>query len=274
MSILKVHTPQNVILNYRIGNVGHRIVAGLIDLLVVVLYVILSQFMINSLSGYSLFGNDSSILLFILVALPVLFYLPASEYFWQGQTVGKRLLKLRVIREDGSAPSMGDLILRWILRTIDVKLGFLLIFFIPNQPSSQVEQVFMVWVFILLVIPVPLVGIVSMALSKSCQRIGDRVANTLVIKRNYIFSLDDTLLQATEKDYEPRIKNVLKLRDKDIYIIKHALEDLENTRDFEYINKLAEKAKEVLKISESIRPLDLLKLIMRDYDYLAKKRDL
>ena len=55
--------------------------------------------------------------------------------------------------------------------------------------------------------------------------------------------------------------------------MKEALEKLELTRDFDYINKLAEKARIILVIKDQRKPVDLLKTLLRDYDHLAKKRD-
>ena len=131
----------------------------------------------------------------------------------------------------------------------------------------------MIWVMVFMIIPLPLVGIISMATSKLTQRVGDRIANTVVIRRKKLYSLADTLLRATEEDYRPVYTNVLTLRDKDIYILKDAVENIEHTRDFKYINKLADKAKVILKIEDNRKPLDLIKTLLRDYDHLAKKRD-
>jgi hypothetical protein len=112
-----------------------------------------------------------------------------------------------------------------------------------------------------------------MATSKLTQRVGDRIADTVVIQKKKLYSLSDTLLRATEEDYQPVYTNVLTLRDKDIYIVKEAIEDLSRTQDYKYINNLAEKARTVLDIKDDRKPIDLLKTLLRDYDHLAKKRD-
>ena len=273
MPILKVQTPQNVQINYELGSVGLRLVAAILDLVVAILYILLAQYLVNTIASINLFAGDISILFFLVIVLPVIMYLPVSEYLWNGRTVGKYLLKLKVVRADGTAPSLGDYILRWLLRTIDVKLGFLMIFFVPSSPSSQEQEMFMVWAFFLMLFPLPVVGIVSMVRSKLNQRLGDRIAGTVVIKKKKLYSLDDTILRATEEDYQPVYKNVLKLRDKDIYIIKEALDNLEEKRNYDYVNKLASKAKDILEIDDNTKPVDLLKTLMRDYDHLAKKRD-
>ena len=273
MSILKVQTAQNVQINYELGNLGLRLIAAILDLLAVGLYIFLAQFMLSTILSIDVFGNDLGLLFFLIIILPAMLYLPVSEYFWNGRTVGKYLLKLKVVKTDGTAPSLGDYILRWLLRTVDVKLGFLLIFFIPNSPSSESQETFMIWVVILMVVPLPIVGIVSMATSKLTQRLGDRIANTVVIQKKKLYSLADTILRATEEDYQPVYTNVLTLRDRDIYILKDALENLDRTQDYKFINSLAKKARTILAINDDRKPIDLLKTLLRDYDHLAKKRD-
>ena len=131
----------------------------------------------------------------------------------------------------------------------------------------------MIWVVILMVVPLPIVGIVSMATSRLTQRLGDRIANTVVIQKKKLYSLADTILRATEEDYQPVYTNVLTLRDKDIYILKEALENLDRTQDYKFINSLAKKARTILAINDDRKPIDLLKTLLRDYDHLAKKRD-
>ena len=270
MSFLKVHTAQNVLLDYQLGNVGQRVVAGLLDLILVILYIILTNWVMAEISTVRFFEDDPDILFFFILVLPVMLYLPVSEYLWNGRTVGKAILRMRVVRIDGSNPSLGDIVLRWLLRTIDVKLGFLMIFFVPSTPTSDAEQLFLIRVIILMIIPLPIVGIVSMALSSTCQRIGDRVANTTVIISKRPYSLDDTILKTTEDDYEPVYPNVLKLRDKDIYIIKNALDHLDKTGDYGHIGQLGAKAKEILEIEDDIKPLFLLRTLIKDYNHLSR----
>ncbi|GEM_PF-35489 len=273
MPILKVQTAQNVQINYELGSVGLRLLAAILDLVVVILYIFIAQYLMGALANIHFFQEDLSILFFLVIILPILLYLPVAEYLWNGRTVGKYLLKLKVVRVDGTAPSLGDYILRWLLRTLDVKLGFLMIFFVPSTPSSQAQETFMIWTMVLMLVPLPVVGLVSMVRSGLNQRVGDRLAGTVVIKKKKLYSLADTLLRATEQDYTPVYKNVLKLRDKDIYIIKDALDNLETKRNYDYVNKLAEKAKAILEIDDETKPVALLQTLLRDYDYLAKKRD-
>jgi len=271
MSILKIQTSQNVLLEYDLANIGQRIVAALLDLLLLGLYVWIVNFILANLFSVKLFAEDLNITLFIFVTLPLFLYQPVIEYLWNGKTLGKHFLKIKVVRMDGTSASLGDFVLRWLLRTIDVKLGFILLFFAPRTPASEWERTFIILFIIFMIIPFPLVGILSMAFSKACQRIGDRIANTVVIKRVKPYSLDDTILKTTQRDYEPRYKNVLKLSDRDIYIIKNVLEDFNKTRDYKNIIEVAAKARELLDIHDDVKDRQLLRILLIDYNYLGKK---
>ena len=275
MSLLKVRTAQNVQLEYQLASVGQRILGAFIDLVVVILYFIGIIYSMSTFASIDVFQDSIDLIIYILLVIPPALYLPVSEYFWKGQTVGKRILKLKVTKTDGSLPSIGDLILRWLLRTIDVKFGFLFIFFLPKNPQSELESVFYFWIVFFWVVPFPLVGILSMAFGSLNQRLGDLASNTTVILNKRPFSLNDTILQLTQEDYTPLYLNVLDLRDKDIYIIKNALKFAKQNYDYASLDPLATKAKEVLGIKEdNSKSLELLERIVKDYNHLARKRDL
>lgn len=274
MGLLKIQTAQNVEFDFNTGNAGQRIFAAFLDLLVAALYIWIIQFAFKIILNIRFFEDGLNILFFLIIVLPVVLYYPVCEYFWNGRTVGKYILKLRVIRFDGSAATLSDYILRWLLRTIDVKLGFIFIFFIPRYPSTDAEQTLINMAIFFMVLPFPLVGILFMVFTKHCQRLGDLVANTVVVRNIRPFSLEDTILKTTEQDYQLSIHNVMKLSDKDIYIIKNVLDQLAKTENYTDAIELSNKARKLLDFKEELKPVELLRTIVKDYNYLAKKRDI
>jgi len=78
-------------------------------------------------------------------------YFIVFEWLWNGQTPGKRMLQIRVIRQGGYALRFFDTILRNLLRVID---------FLPLFYG---------------------VGLISLLITKRSQRVGDLVAGTLVV---------------------------------------------------------------------------------------------
>lgn len=121
--------------------IGPRFLAGLIDFIIlfVIGYVIQGLiFHASSLGG-------------IITGIIALVYYIVMEAT-QGATVGKMLLKLRVVKTDGSPISWKEAIIRTLLRIIDGLFVYI-------------------------------VAAIFMATSPLKQRLGDRVANTVVVRR-------------------------------------------------------------------------------------------
>ena len=88
---------------------------------------------------------------FIIFALPYVFYTLILESVFEGQTVGKKLLKIKVVKIDGYQATFADYLIRWFMRIIDMWLLYCV------------------------------VALISVASSKKGQRLGDMVAGTSVI---------------------------------------------------------------------------------------------
>lgn len=270
MTKVQIETTQNVLLDFQLGDVGERIMAAVLDVVVQILYWILILLFFRYVVDYDLFDGNGFYLLFIFFYVPVFFYQLAFEYFWKGQTPGKKILKLKVIRLDGAKPSLGDFGLRFVLRNIDIYGGFFLLIFISSSMSSS-DLGNAIAIFSIL--PIPVVGFVVMAMNKQNQRIGDLAAGTIVVKMKQRVSLADTLLQVVEDKYQSRYKNVLRLSDRDIRIIKEALTLYEKNKDPKHIRVLAKKTKEILGITQKVRAAALLRTVLKDYNKLALEKD-
>src|SRR5436190_6702385 len=114
MSTIRITTSQNIELDYDLGSLGERIVAYLLDLLIIAAYAVTIMIMVFS-SSFSRFSMMTIFLLF----LPVVFYDLLSEVFLNGQSVGKKVMKIRVISLDGGSATISQYLLRWIFRLID-----------------------------------------------------------------------------------------------------------------------------------------------------------
>ena len=105
-------TGQYVRIEQTVASVGDRILAQLIDWVVVYAYLILAIWIESEL-------KIDEPWVVILTLLIWLFYTPFMEVMNQGQTLGKKLMKMRVVKADGSRPSLGAFILRWMLFLVD-----------------------------------------------------------------------------------------------------------------------------------------------------------
>ncbi|UOQ78096.1 RDD family protein [Hymenobacter sp. 5516J-16] len=119
MSTIRIHTTQNVVLEYEAASVGDRVVAQLLDLLVMGLWALVIGFLIEQLTNSS---NEQRIISYVLVSAPLLVYHPICEAFFNGQSLGKHLRHLKVARLDGTRPGLGDYLLRWLIGLVEIGL--------------------------------------------------------------------------------------------------------------------------------------------------------
>ena len=84
-------------------------------------YIIVQIFSLENLFD----GLDqwSIIAIISVIGLPVMFYSLIQESLWEGQTIGKKLMKVKVIKLDGYQAGFGDYLIRWLFRLIDISVG-------------------------------------------------------------------------------------------------------------------------------------------------------
>src|SRR5688572_1997171 len=104
---VRINTTQNVRLDYEIASLGDRVVAQIIDQAVMIAYWIGYAYLMSK----RVFGYSDA--LEVIVGLFPLLYHLLFEMFNNGQSLGKMIMKTRVIREDGTEPRIGDYIIRW-----------------------------------------------------------------------------------------------------------------------------------------------------------------
>jgi uncharacterized RDD family membrane protein YckC len=169
---LIIETPERVPLAFSLASIGNRFLAVAIDHFIqftaLLTVIIFGAMLVTGSSGDGFFSELSvglgawTVAIVILVVFAILTgYFVFFEWFWAGQTPGKRLMKLRVIREDGRPITIWEAFARNLLRIFDAIPGFL--------------------------IPIYSIGLISVFISKRDQRVGDLVAGTVVIRER----LDD-----------------------------------------------------------------------------------
>jgi uncharacterized membrane protein SpoIIM required for sporulation/uncharacterized RDD family membrane protein YckC len=162
---VEVETPELVVLSYTIAGIGSRVYAGFIDLLVcfgLIIGIALAtaaleaQFGSGPITGATAWGAA----LLGLAAFAIFWgYYVVCEWLFDGQTIGKRHLGLRVVRDGGYSIGFGAAATRNIMRAIDMQPGIVYLF-----------------------------GIVSAVMSKTGKRLGDMVAGTVVIQERLVES--------------------------------------------------------------------------------------
>ncbi|HEX4139778.1 MAG TPA: RDD family protein [Candidatus Methylacidiphilales bacterium] len=172
----ELELPEEIDLQVELANVGSRTLAILVDLslgglvlfIVYALSMLIGRNMVDDwLTKFS--ANALKTVLMLLVFGFQWGYFNFFEWLWNGQTPGKRLLHLRVIKVDGSPVSAVDVLLRNLSRPIDT-LG-----------------------------PMGLIGLLMIFVSRKAQRLGDIMARTLVIHEMKIdWSIFDQLEHPAE----------------------------------------------------------------------------
>src|SRR5690606_11072146 len=123
MSNLAMKTAQNVNLDYKLIGVGERVVAFLIDGLILLAYMTIMENLVNLSTIYD--TDDWTRIGFQgLLMLPAFFYSGLCHIIFGGQTVGKMILKIKVARLDGAPTQWYNLLVRWMLRIVDIWLFF------------------------------------------------------------------------------------------------------------------------------------------------------
>lgn len=236
-------TGQYVRISQTPASIWSRILARFLDQVLVGVYVIA---LFKLLSIYDdLFGLELDYwwqwIILLLLCLPFLFYTPLLEVLNNGQTVGKKVVGIRVVMADGTAPTLGALLLRWVLLPFDLYMtggaGALFIIFTKNH-----------------------------------QRLGDLAAGTMVIKdsgyRNVLVGLDE--FSHASRYYQPHYPEAANLSQGQADIISRVLEDcnIDNDYDERRVKLLSEKVQQSLNIvSREKSDLAFLMVLLKDYQF-------
>lgn len=244
MTQLSINTTQNVNINFIAASVGDRILAQLLDLLVKIAYGVFVFFVVQIFGLENLFQNLdqwSIIAIISIIGLPVMFYSIVQESLWEGQTIGKKIMKLKVIKLDGYQASFGDYLIRWLFRLVEVSIGYGVI---------------------------ALIAIIS---SRKNQRLGDMAAGTAIITLKNNININHTIIQDINADYVPTYPLVIKLSDNDVRIVKETFEAAIIQRDYVTIVKLREKIVNVTGIkNQSGTDSDFIRTLLKDYNYYTQ----
>lgn len=232
---ISIQTTQNVTIEHDKAGVGNRVLAFMIDLAIIILFSLAIGYIMDNVGWF-----DSQ-WINILFYFPVFFYDLYMEILNHGQSVGKMALGLRVVRLDGTSPTIGGYILRWILRPIDVML------------SGSI-------------------AIICIALTENGQRLGDIAAGTTVVKLRKTEKVSRLqLVEKMEENYEPHFPEVKALTDKEVNLIKDCLRMQADHTNSKPVVMMTEKVKEKLNIESDMRPTQFLYTILRDHTFYTTR---
>ena len=203
----------------------------------------------------------------VLFFLPVTFYSLYTEILLDGQTLGKKIMHLKVMNVDGFKPSITDYIMRWLLRIIDFNLFMLLYIYVASLGLK--DQYFLVVAIFMFG---KMIGFFLILFTNKNQRFGDIIANTIVIYLKDDVKFSQTILENLSEGYKPTYPNVIKLSDNDARIIKETYKTAIKFNDYKTLIKLRSKILEVTEI-KSIHKSDkeFIDTVLKDYNFYTQK---
>ena len=238
MEYMRMDTTQNVAIDYEIASLGERILAYLIDLLIFVAYAFTWFIIIDGFKETIPFN----IALFWVLALPLFFYDLLCEILFNGQSFGTKVMKIKVVKLDGTQPTFGSYLLRWLLRLIE---GGTFCY--------------------------GAVAMVVYLVNGKGQRLGDLAAGTTVIKlKPRVGRADVTTSHDVQATYTPVYPQASHLSDRDAAIIKDLLATSIRERNMEMLAALSSRVQELLDVKEVTDPELFLKTVLKDFTFYTQ----
>ena len=269
MGIIRVPTTFNIDLEFEIPEFHRRLFAWVIDVLVQIIYYRITILILSrSISAADIFSDDGQYNLwglYMMIIIPIFTYHLICEVTMNGQSIGKKLLGIRVVSENGGRPGISQFIIRWLIRTGDYTIVIILmlnVFIFLNKELL----VFLAASLLLL-----LTDIILVISSKKNQRLGDILAHTILVRTGARGNINETVFMEVADSYTPVFPQIMKLSDKDINAIKSILDTSRKKGDFQLASMASEKIKNHLKIDTTLSPFDFLDTLLKDYNYLSVK---
>jgi uncharacterized RDD family membrane protein YckC len=260
MSIIQIETVFNIDLEFEIAPFHKRLLAYLIDFTLLIIYLFSMQYLLENVVNMDIYENTGYILFFI--TLPMLFYSFLTEFFMNGQTIGKKLMGIRVISLDGGKPRLGQYLVRWITRFFEWPFLFGYIVFSTHTITS----------YAIITAFLGIAVVICIAVTQKNQRLGDLAASTVLVKAKTDFTVNDTVFMNVNNDnYKVTFPEVMRLSDNDINTIKSVLTQAKKTNNFDISRRVEYKIKDVLQIRSDFYTNDFLEKLLEDYNYLATR---
>jgi uncharacterized RDD family membrane protein YckC len=229
-----IQTAQNVDLAFSPAGLGERLLAWLADALIGAAYWIAVIWLFSEV------GAPDGATAMVLVMLPPLLYPLLCEVLFEGQTAGKRLLRIQVARLDGAPPTLGQYLLRWMLRLLDVTFSM------------------------------GVVAVVAIAATSRSQRLGDVVAGTTVIRQRRRVRLDDVRYPERPPGQRLAVPEAERLSDADVRTLRAVLVRLRQDPRSSTTRSLGLRAKAAVERRLGLAPAAMspeafLELVVADY---------
>lgn len=192
MRTLEIVTSQNVAIDYNLANIGERGVAFIMDVIFIGVIIFILSIVESFIVPYQYMNVVNYSTSFIVIS----FYTLLSEILMNGQSWGKKLTGLKVVKINGTEARLSDYLIRWAFRSVDIYLTLTTL------------------------------GIIMINSTVKSQRLGDMLANTAVVKikpeRRVTLANIESLKNKTT--HIVQYKEVMHMNEKEMLVLKSALD--------------------------------------------------
>ena len=240
---IDIRTTQNVTITYEHAYLRERILAFVLDYVFLIITVMILYFLMFSLG---MTGEIATIVNFLVIGVIVTFYTLILETLNHGQTLGKMILRIKVVKLDGKQPDVYDYLLRWTLRLLDIWISF------------------------------GTLACILITSNQNSQRLGEIVSNTLVVRvrPRAAITLREILQIDDRQSYVPQYPEIRNFREEDILLIKQSID-----RYNKYLNEAHRSA--LLELCDAMKSrlnlavvpenkMEFLKTCIKDYIVLTR----
>ncbi len=247
MATTEIRTTQNVTIEYELATLRDRFFAFVIDLFIFYFtYFILMFWVVLQVFGNALTNWGNYFFIMLLFIGPMAYHF-LSEIFADGQTLGKRLMNIKVIPLEGRESGLEGNLIRSVFLLVD--------FFM----SAGV------------------IGALLIGSTFKSQRLGDLAANTVVVRKEskLHFRLSDILKINSLENYELQYPAVRQMSEADMLLIKNLLSRYQSWRNTAH-KEAIEKAVQQLSAQLDVQPptdnkqVEFLTTLIRDYIVLTR----
>lgn len=264
MPLIQIATIFNIDLEFEIAEVYKRIFAYLVDFTLLILFFISMKYVYYG--GFNAadtgFLRSRMGLDILTISIPMLLYSLLAEVMMHGQTIGKKLLDIRVISLDGGEPSLSQYLVRWMFKVFEWPFFF-------GYTVLSGESLF---AYVVITGFLGIMVVIFVGATKKNQRLGDLAANTVVVNTRSPFTVNDTVfVDIQSENFVVKFPEVLRLSDRDINTIKNVVNLFYKEHNSETCEHVALKVQNVLHIGTDMYAIDFLEKLLADYNYLANK---
>jgi uncharacterized RDD family membrane protein YckC len=237
MRKIDITTTQNVTIEYELATVIERAVASMIDFFIIYIGALI-------IYGIATIFINRANYLYVVIPSSFLYHL-LMESLNHGQSLGKKIFKIRVVKITGERPGFFDFLMRTVFRLIDI--------------TSTLGSM----------------ALITASSSEKGQRLGDFFADTTVVKLVNInrISLDRILSMDKLKSYTPKYPEVIMFKEEEMLLIKETLErnkQFPNESHTNALNVLVKKIEEKMGVVSPKDKITFLNTLIKDFVSLTR----